>query len=227
MTISLILQKILSRIKHKTVGSMFVRAHEFPMTTHLPILIGTSRIARAASLLELGSGMNSTPYFENQDCFPTVKSVLSYEDDHEWYQKVKSTVSNFQKTELRFVDSISQNVLELITEDHNLIFIDDSDSAEKRQMTIMGALEKAGANSIIVVHDFENRTYQNVVRSPWKSAVFSNWKPYTGVLYQNSELDQHFERLGSLIEKNKSILPLDVAKWSEIFAVFDKAPRNT
>ena len=40
------------------------------------------------TILELGSGINSTPHFLNKKIFPNTQEVISYEDDLNWYKKI-------------------------------------------------------------------------------------------------------------------------------------------
>jgi hypothetical protein len=204
-------------LTYKTVSSYFVKKHAMPYTTHLAVLLGVAVAQKPKKVLELGSGLNSTPYFGNDACFPTVKLVVSYEDDRGWFENVQNIVKFQNKIDLRFVTSIPENVRHLVFEEYDMIFIDDSISADQRQKTIAGALQCAGPETVIIVHDFENRNYQNTVKLPWKSVIYSSWKPFTGVIYQNRELDLPLAKLKKLIELNASVLPQDTERWTEIF----------
>lgn len=215
-------RRVVSFLKHKTVSSYFVKKHAMPYTTHLAVLMGVAKAKKPKKVLELGSGLNSTPYFGDSSCFPTVQQVISYEDDPAWYENVSKAVKSKGKIDLRFVISIPENVCLLVSNEYEMIFIDDSTSAEQRQKTIAGTLRCASPEAIIVVHDFENRNYQNTVRLPWKSVVYSSWKPFTGVIYQNKNLDTPLAKLKKLIETNLSVSPQDTKQWIEILSTIQE-----
>jgi predicted O-methyltransferase YrrM len=212
-----LLTRVGSVIKNETIPSLFTRRSSESFATHLPILIGLSELYSPNALLELGSGMFSTPAFLNRSCFPTLRRVTTIEDDRNWYEDVKAKVGTASQFEIHHVNSIVEWIDETNLHAYDFIFVDDSKSRDKRANSIAAVFRKAAPNAIVIIHDFECRRYRRAVPPGWRQVTFSTWKPFTGVAWRQEDRKPDLARLQSLIRSHRQTSPVDAANWSEIF----------
>ncbi len=210
------LRSELSNLRHKTVSSRFVPVSSTPYATHVPVLLGIARLPRVRTILELGSGLCSTPLLADRTLFPRVTRFVSLEDDTAWGQRVAAQVQDAD-VELRMVASIPRDVRSVDIERFDMIFIDDSVTTKLRCSTIRAVLARAKAEAIVVIHDFENRAYRTCVPRGWRAESFAAALPFTGVLYRDDRLSGYIRQLSAVIAQNRTVNAADVQIWRSLF----------
>lgn len=188
-------------------------------------MLGVSQLYPPKHVLELGSGLYSTPAFLNRNCFPTVETVHSVEDELPWFDNVKAKLGAAEGFSIECVDSVPEWVGTADLSAYDLIFIDDSHGASQRARSIAAALGRAAAGAIVVIHDFEERPYRNAVRAPWSKFTFSVSRPMTGVAWRQGDRLDDLKALRALIRRNAHIPSSDITAWSELFRT--SLPRTT
>lgn len=135
--------------------------------SHLPVLEAVTALLKPASVLELGSGLHSTPFFLSRP----IDRLVSVEADPEWA--------------LRVADDCTDNRLTLLTDypdltptDFDLIFIDDGKTAAEREFSIRWVLEQEHPPTII--HDAE--VYATVISEYVTDYAVIPTNPQTAVI---------------------------------------------
>ena len=207
-----------SKIKQKLFLDHF-QTNIDPFSSHLPILIGLGKCIRVSRVLELGSGLYSSTTFLNKLAFPELTMLHSIENNIEWAEIISKKI-----TDDRFRYSIVNGKISDFVRDEDLsmydvVFIDDSDNLIDRSETIKTVCSLLAPNNIIIIHDYENRTYQ--VNSDKVKHKFSyNFiYPNTGVLWNDRTIDIHkLAKLYHLIKEKKNYIPFeDVNEWSNYY----------
>lgn len=206
----------LSNLRHKTVASRFVPVSATPYATHVPVLLGVAGLPQVRNVLELGSGLCSTPLLADRTFFPRVTRFVSLEDDAAWWPRVGAQVQDAD-VERRMVASIPRDVRTAEIERFDMIFIDDSVTTKLRSSTIRAVLARARPEAIIVIHDFENRAYRTCVPRGWRVENFAAAIPFTGVLYRDDGLSRYMRRLSLVIAQNRTVNADDVQTWRALF----------
>lgn len=206
-------RRALSEGYHKTLASMLVRQSDEAYATHMPILAGLNRIVRPARVLELGSGLCSTPQFLDKAVFPTLETLHSIEDNASWADKVEDTIGRDPRCRLLRVPSVPAWAENADITSYDLIFIDDSTAIADRTRTLKAVLAKASPKAAIVVHDFEVRSYQRAVHGGFFKFVVPAFKPMTGIVTQNATLVPEIEKLRKVILDNRHLSPSDRKRW--------------
>jgi hypothetical protein len=185
--------------------------------SHLPVLLAMAIAVQPKRLLELGSGLFSTPALLDRNMFPTLESITSIEDDAGWLQRVRAEVPADARHHLIATASVPDWCLAADLSGFDVIFIDDSTTVENRAMTIRAVLERASAEVVIVIHDFQFDAYRKAVAEPWMCHVFEAFYPSTGVVYQNTALQGRLRALDQCIRDNRTVAPAsDHAAWAAI-----------
>jgi predicted O-methyltransferase YrrM len=110
-------------------------------------------------VLELGSGIYSTPLFLNKEFYPYVIEVVSIEHNPDWADIVRAKCPD-DRLKLIVVPEPTETYLETLDLDSfDLIFVDNSDSFERRIKTIE-YLGRVCTDSLVVFHDFQFEPYQ-------------------------------------------------------------------
>ena len=82
--------------------------------THIPILIGLSRLRQIRHVLEFGCGHYSTLTFLNRSAFPHLEQLHSVENDDAWAATIQEAASD-SRWKLQLVNgscgSVTQQVL--------------------------------------------------------------------------------------------------------------------
>ncbi|MGN6413380.1 hypothetical protein [Flexivirga sp.] len=214
--------KVRSRTYRKLKG---IRGrHDDPFATHLPILTAVGVSQRVTSVLELGSGVLSTPAWLDRRLFPHLERLVSYEDDPVWLKEVETAVGSDPRCELRLVDRVRESVPSDLSE-FDVVFIDDSQTVPERSETI-AAVAATRPNSIVVNHDFEQRNYGKTVRGQYDHVRrVDTFTPQTGVCWNDtSSMDSaKLESALALVEQNREIPPRDFEAWTSVFAAQQRA----
>jgi hypothetical protein len=116
--------------------------------SHLPLL---RTCGWATRVLELGMGRYSTPTFLNSALFPFLDTLVSVESDRGWIQ---------QSEDARHKIHIHPEPIEPFLDDFDLenfdlIFVDNSDKAERRIETLKYISSRQPRRASVLVHDWE------------------------------------------------------------------------
>jgi predicted O-methyltransferase YrrM len=191
--------------------------HENPYATHLPILIGLAKVMKVTQVIEFGSGTYSTLTFLNRNYFPDLASMSSYENDPIWADEVNKGIGADPRCTLHTIEGPMYVAAAKVNLDAaDLIFIDDSTSADERAQTIKHAVSTYKGNGIIVIHDFEVPPYQDAAASAPYAFRFAIYTPNTGVVWHssNAQRQKALQALSKVIKKySKSISPDDRDGW--------------
>ena len=180
--------------------------------THIPILIGLSRLREIRHVLEFGCGKYSTLTFLNAAAFPHLERLHSIENDDAWAQTIQQATNDTRWT-LQLVDGeVSESVADLNLESFDLILIDDSKTSAQRAATIRAVAAKQPQRPLIVIHDFEIDEYRDAASTFKHRHRFRAYNPETGVL-SNSALDMRSINR-SLKQNAKAIDPDNIEAWS-------------
>lgn len=194
--------------------------HTNPYATHIPVLVALSRIVPVKTVLELGSGTVSTFCFLDRTVFHHLQTIVSYENDFDWYQLVSARAQD-SRLDLKFTPDAMCTVAQTISlSDFDLIFVDDSKSLVERSQTIRElALRRSEIRGLVVIHDFEQQAYQVAASSFAYRKRFKAFNPETGLVWNHRCIDPNLiHQVARIIHKNANhIDPTDVAAWLTVF----------
>lgn len=209
------LRRVAHDIRMKALRVRPVADH--PYATHLPVLVGLARLRPIRRVLELGSGLHSTPLFLNRHIYTDLDSLVSLEDDPAWTETVRASAGHDSRLDLRTVAHVSAAIPRDISE-FDLIFVDDSRTCTERTATII-AVHERNPRGLVAIHDFEQRSYRRAGRLFANQLVFNSLTPQVGLLWSTADVDRReLMRLRSLISANVPIAPTDTGHWHEALA---------
>lgn len=193
--------------------------HLLDYATHQPILIGLARIHPIRRVLELGSGQYSSKLFLDQNVFPHLEQLVSYEDDPEWRDVVLRAVGEDDRFDLRLVHAVNES-LPADLEGFDMIFVDDSHGMKVRTQTMTRVADQHPRHPIVVVHDFEWRPYRHATMERFEHVViFDTFTPQTGVCWNGKAIDStRIEALQEGIEELRSTDITDTLGWTRHLA---------
>lgn len=179
--------------------------------THVPILIGLSRMREIRHVLEFGCGHYSTLTFLNRSAFPQLERLHSIENDDLWAATIQEAAKDDQRWTLQLVDGeISESVSDL--ESFDLILIDDSKTSTQRAATIRAVAARQPQRPWIVIHDFEVDEYRDAASGFKHRHRFRAYNPETGVV-ANRTLDMRALNR-SLKQNAKALDPANIKAWA-------------
>lgn len=191
-----------------------------PYSTHLPILCALAAIVQPTRIVEYGSGLISTTTFLNRTIFPKVISLLSFENNREWYDNVASQIGHDTRLQFRLVDSsmkdaVSKNELT----GAELVFVDDEDSSGRRADTIAAISLLRLSGIPIVIHDIELPRLRRRAGGFDHVFRFDGLHPQTGVAWNGSwDLAHRLPAINRLIRMYSTTVPQRcVEQWSAVF----------
>jgi hypothetical protein len=190
-----------------------------PYLTHIPILLAAARWQPLATILEFGCGDISTRTFLDHRFFPQLQRLESYENDTGWAERLRQQVGADPRLNLHFVPgSVASVVGAIDLEQFDLIFIDDSTTADARSATIRAVSTKRPRRPVVVVHDFELLTYRVATRAFRHRYRFTGLNPNTGVLWNEAALCKNQLRALDRLLRSAGEKP-DAAEWSNTLAM--------
>lgn len=194
-------------------------------TTHIPILVAIGLLTNIKDVLELGCGENSTLTFLNKTAFPELIHLQSIENDYVWADKISALVGSDHRYQITLVQGdIKLAIDQSLVKGKDLIFIDDSLTAQKRAATIKEVSKRVDASTIVIIHDYENTEYRNAAKGFAHSFRFTAFNPNTGILWNDDNLHRkQLFRLNSFFKKNQSLELADPLSWHEKINKFLKA----
>lgn len=185
--------------------------------THVPVLVGLGSIRRIERVLEFGCGHYSTKTFLQRSVFPDLKVVHSVENDARWAATIREAVKGDLRCVVTVVDGAIGNVVRKFDlETFDLIFVDDSTSAEERAATIRALASLMPANPWLVIHDYEVEAYRRACAPLKQQFTFKAYNPQTG-LAANGKLTSDLRTLDRLLKSHSSRLrPDNVEGWLKV-----------
>ena len=189
--------------------------------THVPVLIGLAGIRNVERVLELGCGNYSTKTFLNRDAFPHLKALRSVENDPLWARTMRLGVAGDSRCTITFTSgSIGDAVSTIDLEQFDLIFVDDSTSAEQRAATITALSALHPQNPWTVVHDYEVADYQRAATGFSHRFIFDAYNPATGVVFNfRNERQTDLKHLKQRLTTHSNRLePDDIDGWLRVLS---------
>lgn len=184
--------------------------------THMPIIIGLSRLYKPKTILEFGAGRFSTPLFLDRRAFPAVEKVVSCESSQDWVNIVTNETNLNQISEGRHEWRVNND--EAPTDDWDLVFA-DSGTIEHKVALIHKCIPRT---KFTMIHDSEVPDYQ-FFTTEFNYVDFQAFEPCTAVVWKNNHdapIPGGFNKLMNLrdvLEQNCQEDPTDVTRWLEIF----------
>jgi hypothetical protein len=179
--------------------------------THIPILIGLSRLRTIRRVLEFGCGHYSTLTFLNRAAFPHLERLQSIENDDSWAATLQSSAKDDRWTLQLVNGEICESVAALDLEAFDLILIDDSKTSAQRAATIRTIAGKQPQNPWIVIHDFEVDEYRDAASGFKHRHRFRAYNPETGVVGNRVDEWKTIERV--IKSKAKLLEPDAITDW--------------
>ena len=214
------LNNLLQRRTWRFIGPTSRARNDY--ATHVPVLIGLAKLRRITSVLEFGAGDYSTKIFLNRKTFPDLKLLHTYETDESWRNAIKQLTNNDSRVSLHFVAGSMADAVDTIRlADYDLIFVDDSHSAEERVRTIDALCERRPQSSLVVIHDYEVPAYIRGSRPFRYRYSFKAFNPETGVVWESGkQLRESFKRIDRIMKEHAQyIQPDDVNGWLRAFEI--------
>src|SRR5205085_9939908 len=179
-----------------------------PYATHIPILIGLSRMFDVERVLEFGCGRYSTLTFLNPSAFPKLRKLKSMETDPDWLLRIDQETDSDTRVELEHIKGqmcLAVSGVEL--NNYDLVFVDDSNTPEERSATILEIADNCVNKTIVVIHDFEVPLYQQAAKSFAHSFKFNSLYPHTGVVWNEADVSKkNLKKLRSDIKRHSNYL---------------------
>ena len=213
------LHKKLYLLKRKIVRSYLVKRSENDHATHLPVLLGISKVYKIKKVVEFGSGKYSTLAFLDREAFPDLISLKFYENNLKWHKKISHILKFDKRAEPNYVKGeISDHIKPEMINQADLVFIDDSDNSHSRSRTISKVCEYI-EDGIIIIHDYEVPIYVEKSKIIKNSYNFNSLIPNTGILSNKIEMKKwNLNRINIFIWFMKSEDRIqDLQYWNDKF----------
>lgn len=193
--------------------------NENPFATHLPVLIGMSRLLQINRIIEFGCGRYSTLTFLDRSVFPDIETLHTYENDPAWINQIAELVRQDARVRFEFVNgSMSTSINNIQFENYDLIFIDDSLTSEDRAKTIRQVSQNCHSSNVVIIHDYEVRLYREASKIFPNRFTFTALNPNTGIVWSEAPLKKSLLRkLDAVIARHsKRIKSDDLHGWKNI-----------
>jgi hypothetical protein len=190
-----------------------------PYATHLPVLIGIAQLFKVERVLEFGCGLHSTLTFLDRSIFSDLEVLHSFDNNLSWVNKITIMTSNDTRPKIEFVDGPVNSVVKDINfQNYDLIFIDDSMTAEERVTTIRAVTRNISPLNMVVIHDFEVDIYRDSVKTFEYQFPFTALNPNTGIAWNQTPIDVNcLKKLNKIISRHsRHIQPDNQADWLRI-----------
>lgn len=152
--------------------------------SHIPIFKVLAPVFKPRSVLELGSGLCSTPMFLDREIFPDLEHLTSVENDPAWYISVEKVIARDPRMTFMLMNgAVAPFAAALDIASYDLIFCDDSRSGAERCDTIRSIAPLVSPAAICVIHDYEEQQYQDASMLFDHQYIFDWLNPSTGVCW--------------------------------------------
>lgn len=190
-----------------------------PYGSHIPILISIMNNFNIRSVLETGSGLNSTMIFLEK--YNGIEILHSVENDFSWFKKMRNITSSFSNYKLTHTLAIDNYLSVFLSNNlYDLIFIDDSCDYEDRIRTIEICLSKEFDTYII--HDYDYKPYRLKVESMIRFSkekyyieIVHSFYPHTAVITKDFSIYQKVKTHQTLYKKNQRIEASNFDFWNK------------
>lgn len=184
-----------------------------PYTTHVPVLIGLSRLYEIKKVIEYGSGFYSTPLFLDRRVFPDLEHLTSCENSEQWTVDViartgESSAGRHIWHSGSFENPVDQSFdLAFVDSDTELNKIKDIELCSKR-------------NGFTVIHDFEWPPYRAEVERTFQHYMeFPFFNPTTAVCWRGfcPVPVEGLLAVKDIICNYSNLSPVDIEGWLRVF----------
>jgi hypothetical protein len=192
-----------------------------PYATHVPVLVGVAAACRAESVVEFGSGTFSTMSFLDQKAFPSIRRVDSYENNQEWFDRVRQNLPSRERINLHLVEGeMYKAVRGAQPSTADMIFLDDSPSDRTRVPTVREVARSCGEKPVVVMHDHELWRLRLATRDFEHRISIDALNPQCCVMWNgHQERTVKLQRVRDIIRKFAASIPLtDVRAWADVFS---------
>lgn len=154
--------------------------------SHLPVLMKLFSMTKGP-ILELGSGMYSTPYL-HWACYPTKRRLVTYEDHLDWIGFAKQFENDYHKVHL--VENWSNLIL---TDPWSIAFVDHDPMDRHFRVEEVKLLTHA---EYVVCHDAENQNDRKYKYSTahdlfkYRTKYSEGGLPYTAIFSNKHDLSE-------------------------------------
>ena len=190
---------------------------DLPYATHLPVLALAMAVWRPARIVEFGTGGYSTHAFLDRDLFPWVESLVSFEDNREWFEITEGTLGADPRFQVRWVEGpIQQAAIAENLAGADLIFLDDSALGRERARTIRAVAAACGERPLIVIHDYEVRPIRAAARWFGRRVGIAAWNPQCCLAWNGDAARLSLARATArILERDRGAAEVtDLAHWA-------------
>jgi hypothetical protein len=191
-----------------------------PYATHVPVLVGVAAICKPKLLIEFGSGSFSTLSFLDEVAFPSLQEARSYENNREWFEQIQEKSRHSSRVNLQYVEGdMHRAVSSANVADADMIFLDDSPTAETRVPTVKEVSRLCGERPIVILHDYELWRLRLAARKFENCVAFDTFHPQCcAVWHGHPERRRILENINRTIGQHASNVSLtDIRGWFDIF----------
>jgi hypothetical protein len=195
---------------------------EEPYATHVPVLVGVAAVLRPKRLIEFGSGSFSTLSFMDDVAFPSLEQVNSYENNKEWFEQVQQRTRGNSRIDLQyFAGDMYQAVAGADVAAADMIFLDDSPTAEERVKTVKEVSRLGRNGPVAILHDYELWRLRLAARQFEHRVAFDAFHPQSCAMWHgHPERRPILEDVARTISQHASDVPLtDIRAWIRVFTV--------
>jgi hypothetical protein len=192
-----------------------------PYATHVPVLVGVAATYKPKLLIEFGSGSFSTLSFLDEVAFPSLQEVRSYENNKEWFGHIQEKCGRSSRLNLKYVaGDMYRAVAGANVADADMIFLDDSPTAETRVPTVKEVSRLCGEKPIVILHDYDLWRLRLAAHKFENCVSFDTFNPQCCVVWQgHSERRSILENINRTIRQHANDVSLtDTRAWINIFA---------
>jgi hypothetical protein len=188
-----------------------------PYATHVPVLVACAELFKPVRILELGSGVHSTPLFLDRKIFPQVEYLCSLENDPRWFRQMEG-LQDSRLERVLMNGQMSDALRTFDCEGFDLIFVDDSTHARYRQQTL-DALRRKVTGQIVVVHDVDQWRVRLGARALPHHYEMLALTPQSSVAWNTGCVSlEALTKADNIMRVNKSRVPEDQAlRWRDLF----------
>ena len=198
--------------------SRLPKRSDLDFATHIPVLVGLSRLLNVRKVLELGCGQYSTLTFLDRRAFPDLISLDSYESDAAWFAQMQLMTAD-RRLALRLTSVRMEAGLESDLNKYDLIFVDNGADYADRAVTIHLLSKLNPRTCVTVVHDFQSPSYRTAANNFSHCFEMRAFNPSTGVAWKDASLKiDQLQDVNAVISTHANKLaPDDIEGWADVF----------
>ena len=152
--------------------------------SHIPVFKVLAPVFKPRRILELGSGLCSTPMFLDREIFPDLETLVSIENDPVWRLSVGQACGDDDRLTLVLIDEpVATFASKMLIDSFDWVFFDDSRSGAERCETIRQVGPLLNHHTLGIVHDYEEAQYQEASLVCDHQWIFDFKNPATGIIW--------------------------------------------